>query len=54
WEDAGWINIDNKELLKATAYQLRMRLAPTTFRWVKGHNRDLENERADTLAKEGA
>ncbi|ETW76497.1 ribonuclease H [Heterobasidion irregulare TC 32-1] len=54
WEDTDWINIDNKELFKATAYQLRMRSAPITFQWVKGHNGDLGNERADTLAKKGA
>ncbi|KAG2140057.1 ribonuclease H-like protein [Suillus clintonianus] len=54
WEDRGWIGIANKELLKATAYNLRKRSAQTTFLWVKGHNGNLGNEEADALASEGA
>ena len=33
---------------------MRRRSAPTKFRWVKGHNSDRGNERADALAAEGA
>lgn len=43
--------MDNKELFKATAYQLRVRSAPTTFMWVKGHNGNLGNKKADAIAK---
>lgn len=54
WEDDGWIGIANAELFKATAARLRMRTAPTTFKWVKGHDGDEGNEGADELAGQGA
>jgi ribonuclease HI len=54
WEDQGWNNISNAEWFKAAAYQLQRRAAPTNFKWTKGHNGDIGNERADALARQGA
>ncbi|KAG0693370.1 RnaseH-domain-containing protein [Suillus ampliporus] len=54
WENRGWIDIENSEYLKATAYHLRKRSAQTSFIWVKGHNGHHSNEQADRLANEGA
>lgn len=53
WEDQGWIEIKNKEWFKRAAYLLRKRLAPTAFKWVKGHSGE-GNEESNTLAKKGA
>jgi ribonuclease HI len=36
------------------AHLLRLCTAPTTFQWVKGHNRNEGNEGSDELSKEGA
>ncbi|KAH7903891.1 ribonuclease H-like protein [Hygrophoropsis aurantiaca] len=54
WEDQGWINIDNHKLFEAIAYHLRRRSAPTHFEWIKGHDGNIGNEKADELAKLGA
>jgi ribonuclease HI len=54
WENQGWTNISNTEWFKAAAYQLRYRAAPMKFKWTKGHNSDIGNEHADTLAKQRA
>jgi ribonuclease HI len=53
WENKGWINVENTNFFKMAAYLLRRRSAPMTFKWVKGHNRDLGKEQSDKLAKEG-
>jgi ribonuclease HI len=50
WEDRGWIGVENSELLKVAAYNLRKRSAPTMFQWVKGHSGITGNEGADALA----
>jgi ribonuclease HI len=49
WEDQGWIGIKNKEWFKRAVYLLRRRTAQTRFKWVKGHNGELGNERSDHL-----
>jgi ribonuclease HI len=54
WESQGWIGIKNAPLFKKVAHLLRIRTAPTTFQWVKGHDGNEGNEGSDTLAKEGA
>lgn len=54
WEDTGWIGVDNANIFKAIAYQLRRRPTPTTFKWVKGHQGNIGNEKADQLTLTGA
>ncbi len=50
----GWIGIKNAPLFKKATHLLRKCTAPTTFQWVKGHDRIKGNEGSDLLAKEGA
>src|SRR5713226_5174732 len=47
WENCGWIGVKN------APHFLRIHTAPTTFKWIKGHNRNEGNEGSDLLAKEG-
>jgi ribonuclease HI len=54
WENHGWINIKNAALFQKAAHLLRTHTAPTTFKWVKGHDGDKGNEGSNRLAKEGA
>lgn len=54
WEDTGWIEVDNTDIFKAIAYQLRQRPSPMTFQWIKGHQGHVGNEKADQLALTGA
>jgi len=54
WENQGWIGIKNAPLFKKVSHLLRLHTAPTTFKWVKGHNGNKGNEGSDKLVKEGA
>ena len=54
WEDQGWIGIKNAHFFQKAAFLLHRRTAPTTFKWVKGHEGVEGNEQSDRLAKEGA
>ena len=53
-EDSGWTNTPNAKWLQVTAYHLRIRGAPTLFKWVRGHEGNLGNEHANRLAAAGA
>lgn len=54
WEDRGWIGVANATVMREVVALLRSRCAPTTLRWVKGHDRVRGNEEADRLAALGA
>ncbi|OJT08743.1 Ribonuclease H1 [Trametes pubescens] len=52
WERRGSLGVANATVLRDLVGLLRTRSAPTTFRWVKGHDRVRGNEEADRLAGE--
>lgn len=53
WQARGWRKADKKPVLNVDLWQ---RLVPllakhdVEFKWVRGHNNDIENERCDVLA----
>jgi ribonuclease HI len=54
WDDAGWINTPNTQLLQAITAHLRHRGNITTFRKAEGHGSDPGNTSTATLAATGA
>jgi len=52
-EDLNWIETQNADLLKSILINLRTRPARTSFKWVKGHDVNYGNIRADALADAG-
>ena len=53
YEDLNWSGIQNADLLKSMIIRLRTRPAQTAFKWVKGHDDNYGNDRADALADAG-
>ncbi|KAF8897701.1 ribonuclease H-like protein, partial [Infundibulicybe gibba] len=54
WEDRGWIETANRDLMKATVSALRSRTGQVFFQKVKGHSGDVGNDGADAEAAKGA
>jgi hypothetical protein len=54
WEDWGWTLIQNAEMFKSLAFQLRQQSTPANFEKVKAHSGEEGNEGTDELAKQGA
>lgn len=57
WKRRGWKTADNKPVKNVDLWQRLDQLASgheVTWRWVKGHAGDPGNERADSLANQGA
>jgi ribonuclease HI len=53
WMEAGWVRKDGKRVLNADLWMRLLSLIEehnVTFKWVKGHSGDGNNERADTLS----
>jgi len=53
YEDLNWSDVLNSDLLKSILIRLRTRPARTAFKWVKGHEDNYGNIRADALADAG-
>ena len=56
WEKNGWksVTAENPELLKSISTQLREKKPTIEWKWIRGHNGNQGNERADELAAKGA
>ena len=53
WEDLGWLNVANEDLMKRALYLVRSRVAETWVQKVEAHAGILGNEEADQAAKRG-
>jgi len=56
WKKRGWKTADKKPVKNVDLWQLLEEAAAphqVSWHWVKGHNGDPMNERADRLAREG-
>jgi len=53
YEDQNWSGVRNSDLLKAILINLRTRPVCMAFKWVKGHEDNYGNNRANTLANKG-
>ncbi|MDR1033457.1 MAG: ribonuclease HI [Bifidobacteriaceae bacterium] len=59
WRQNGWRNSDDKPIanlaiIQAIYHEMEMHRGIVEFEWVKGHNGDLMNEKADTHARAAA
>ncbi|KAJ7106482.1 hypothetical protein C8R43DRAFT_1080647 [Mycena crocata] len=54
WEDGGFFEVENRDLVRKTITDLRRRKAKTSFKWIKGHAGNPGNEAADALADQGS
>jgi ribonuclease HI len=53
WQSRGWRKADKKPVLNVDLWQRLLpllQLHEVEFRWVRGHNNNIENERCDLLA----
>ncbi|KAH9857856.1 hypothetical protein C2E23DRAFT_707174, partial [Lenzites betulinus] len=53
WEQRGWLDVANQDIIQELIALLRERCAPTWIQWVKGHSGVEGNEKADALAARG-
>ena len=61
WKEAGWVNVNNEPIKNAegwdkyheVATKLKDAGVDVSYKWVKGHNGDIGNEKADELATRG-
>ena len=53
YEDLNWSGVKNADILKGILIRLRSRSAKTSFKWVKGHEFNYGNIKADELADTG-
>ena len=57
WESKGWKKKGNKKVPNADLWERMLQLCAqhrVEFRWIKGHNSNVENERCDQLAESAA
>jgi ribonuclease HI len=55
WQKNQWRNSQKKEVLNRDLWERLLKAAQpheTEWRWIRGHNGHVENERCDTLARE--
>ena len=56
WKRRGWMTADKKPVKNADLWQQldeQVNRHTVSWRWVRGHNGDVNNERADVLANLG-
>jgi ribonuclease HI len=56
WKKRGWMTADKKPVKNADLWKAldeQVQRHQVSWRWVRGHNGDVNNERADVLANQG-
>jgi ribonuclease HI len=56
WKRRGWITADKKPVKNVDLWKLldeQVQRHDVSWRWVRGHAGDINNERADALANQG-